>query len=524
VNGGVNSIGQRKGVRTNFNLGGAHTANPGDTSWSYDNLGQLTSANHGSNNNIDRAYQYDTIGNRLFAENGAAQIPTTPGLNTTGYTPDALNQYNAITAYNASGVAETPVVPVFDDDGNMTQGPLPVSPSTNCTLVWDAENRLIEVRSASNVTLVKYAYDALSRRVSRSVSASPNSYTLYLYDGWNCIAEWNANPQSVTLTSTRTWGLDLSSTPQGAGGVGGLLSEKQSNNTFYPTYDGNGNISEYLAADGSTAAHYEYDPFGNIVKESYASGYNASSFNYKFSTKPLDQATGLYYYGYRYYDPKTGRWPSRDPIGEEGGINLYGFVGNDAIRFADILGLKTIDVEKCEAYLFIGHGGKTNPIKWNLNGACSLGGAVSCFPNVNQPKDKFESHRKKPQYPSDNLWPNVPTHDALTTAGGLGEITAGHNSRQDAVDRGFDVGDPRSEHNSKIAIKKALDSIGAAVHKLCRPGGCCDEVKITVEIGNDKATNSFIENTVEELDIPLGGRNIDDDNETYTETFRCPGK
>ena len=79
-------------------------------------------------------------------------------------------------------------------------------------------------------------------------------------------------------------------------------------------------------------------------------------------------------------------------------------------------------------------------------------------------------------------------------------------------------------HNSKIAIKKALDSIGAAVQKLCRPDGCCDEVKITVEIGNDKATNSFIENTVEELGIPLGGRNIDDDNETYTETFQCAGK
>ena len=339
VNGGVNSIGQRKGVRTNFNLGGAHTANPGDTSWSYDNLGQLTSANHGSNDSIDRAYQYDAIGNRTFAEKGAPQIPTTPGLNTTGYTANALNQYNAITAYNTSGVAGTPISPVFDADGNMEQGPLPVSPGTNCTLVWDAENRLIEVKSASNVTLVKYAYDALSRRISRNVSASPNSYTLYLYDGWNCIAEWNANSQSATLTTTRTWGLDLSTTPQGAGGVGGLLSEKQGNNTFYPTYDGNGNISEYLAADGSTAAHYEYDPFGNIVKESYASAYDTSSFSYKFSTKPLDQATGLYYYGYRYYDPQTGRWPSRDPIGEEGGVNLYGFVGNSCLNESDFLGL-----------------------------------------------------------------------------------------------------------------------------------------------------------------------------------------
>ena len=38
------------------------------------------------------------------------------------------------------------------------------------------------------------------------------------------------------------------------------------------------------------------------------------------------------YYGYRYYDPVTGRWPSRDPIEERGGINLYGFVGNDGVN------------------------------------------------------------------------------------------------------------------------------------------------------------------------------------------------
>jgi hypothetical protein len=44
------------------------------------------------------------------------------------------------------------------------------------------------------------------------------------------------------------------------------------------------------------------------------------------------------YYGYRYYDPVTGRWPSRDPIGEEGGINLYGFVHNRSPNFVDILG------------------------------------------------------------------------------------------------------------------------------------------------------------------------------------------
>ena len=52
------------------------------------------------------------------------------------------------------------------------------------------------------------------------------------------------------------------------------------------------------------------------------------------------------YYGYRYYDPITGRWPSRDPIEERGGVNLYGFVENDGIGKYDVLGnsLPTITV------------------------------------------------------------------------------------------------------------------------------------------------------------------------------------
>jgi RHS repeat-associated protein len=48
---------------------------------------------------------------------------------------------------------------------------------------------------------------------------------------------------------------------------------------------------------------------------------------------------GMTYYGYRWFDPVTGRWPSRDPIGEEGGMNLYGFVGNDGVNWWDLLGL-----------------------------------------------------------------------------------------------------------------------------------------------------------------------------------------
>lgn len=50
-------------------------------------------------------------------------------------------------------------------------------------------------------------------------------------------------------------------------------------------------------------------------------------------------ASGLYFYGYRYYDPVKGRWPSRDPIGELGGVNPYAIIGNDSVNRVDLFGL-----------------------------------------------------------------------------------------------------------------------------------------------------------------------------------------
>jgi RHS repeat-associated protein len=128
---------------------------------------------------------------------------------------------------------------------------------------------------------------------------------------------------------------------QGAGGVGGLLAVTQTPVTgapvtYYPCFDGNGNITEYINASGAIVAHYGYDPFGNTP---IISGAQAQEFKYRFSTKRLENTTGLYYYGYRYYHPQTGRWINRDPIEERGGLNLYGFVGNKAVISWDVLGL-----------------------------------------------------------------------------------------------------------------------------------------------------------------------------------------
>jgi len=60
---------------------------------------------------------------------------------------------------------------------------------------------------------------------------------------------------------------------------------------------------------------------------------------FRFSTKYQDDETDLLYYGYRYYNAGTGRWVSRDPIGERGGLNLYAFVQNSPATTFDALGL-----------------------------------------------------------------------------------------------------------------------------------------------------------------------------------------
>jgi RHS repeat-associated protein len=222
-----------------------------------------------------------------------------------------------------------------DLDGNLVR-------DGRWTYTWDAENRLVKMESFANAPTgsrrrFDFAYDHQGRRIWKKVTnldtSAVTSERKFLYDGWNLIAELN---ESNSVLRKYVWGLDLSGSSEGAGGVGGLLQiEDSALVSHFCAYDGNGNIVGLVKSDGSMSAQYEYGPFGEIIR---ATGPMAKANPIRFSTKYQDDETDLLNYGYRYYSSATGRWVSRDPIGERGGLCIYGFVRNDAICRIDLLG------------------------------------------------------------------------------------------------------------------------------------------------------------------------------------------
>ena len=291
----------------------------------YNSRNEVTSA---SMRNGTSSYSFDQIGNRIEVDTPDEPQPVS-------YVANALNQYDSVTS--ASSVVE----PDFDADGNLTYD------GENWRFEWNGENRMTEVRDYDTTpvdgsTRIHNTYDSQGRRVRKRVEEydqptdtwTATSDLRYLYDGWNLLYEMDV--LSSAPSRRYVWGLDLSQSIQGAGGVGGLVLTESNGTTHAVSYDANGNISEYIdLADGSVDTHLEYDAFGRVI----ASTGTAPS-NFGFSTKYADVETGYLYYGFRYYDPETGRWPNRDPIGERGGVNLYAFVGNDGVNSWDLFGLE----------------------------------------------------------------------------------------------------------------------------------------------------------------------------------------
>ena len=233
---------------------------------------------------------------------------------TLDWTANSLNQYTEFT---------------HDADGNMAQ-------CGDWTYTYDAANRLKTV-SSNGVLIVTNFYDAKSRRVKK---VTKEATMTFFYDGWNLVEERIAYINGTTTTIHYYWGKDLSGTLQGAGGVGGLLYLTVDGVPYIPNYDNIGNIMCYLDANGNSVAQYTYDAFGNTLSQS---GTMCGMFRHRFSTKYFDVETGLYYYLMRFYHPPNHRWLNRDPIEEEGGVNLYAFCGNNSNSHIDLYGCSLFD-------------------------------------------------------------------------------------------------------------------------------------------------------------------------------------
>ena len=257
----------------------------------------------------------------------------------------------------------------YDDDGNLTQ-------DARWDYTWDAENRCVKIQtradlpgSVPRVTL-EFTYDAAGRRIRKLVKDGAGAVvfeTRHLWHGNHLIADVDSNRVSQR---GYVWGLDLSGRMDGAAGVGGLLMVygfTGDYTLFNVAQDGRGNVvGLYDMVTGAKWREYEYDGFGRMVAERKWGGpSHLDVMPFRYSTRMLDPETGLLAYHYRLYSPQMGRWLSRDPIGEAGGLHLYGMVGNNPVNYFDPLGLREISLSALDPN-WASAAPPTTPIRSNM--------------------------------------------------------------------------------------------------------------------------------------------------------------
>jgi RHS repeat-associated protein len=276
--------------------------------------------------------------------------PVWLGITNVAVLPVDASHYVASIETGHAFVPKTPETFTYDADGNLLS-------DGRWTYTWDAENRLLRVQSRSDTPQaswrrVEWQYDALGRRIRQTTwSWLAQSNLWVVTEDLRMVSDpllfgrhlLELNATNV-LVRSYVWGLDLSGTEQGAGGVGGLLwvtlhtGSGPAAGTHFAAYDGNGNVVALSAAsDGSATARYEYGPFGEPLR---VTGPAAPLNPFRFSTKRTCNTSDLVLYEYRAYSPTLGRWASLDLIEGHGGADLYGFAYNSPLAYIDRHGLQ----------------------------------------------------------------------------------------------------------------------------------------------------------------------------------------
>jgi RHS repeat-associated protein len=401
-------------------------------SYSYDNLNRLTNINVGG-----QVYTYSYTG-----ASPLVQSLTRPDGSVTTYEYDILNRLAQMTTRVGETVVNSYAYTYNEQDlrsGEVATEPEPMAPYADGLINYEYNNvnallrltdpgeKLFTYDAAGNLTRgytpEGYAFTAAyegSNRI-RTFSYTDGSGAArqvqfvtvgnkvikenhirngvliqerrYIYDGDLLVQERDKNNNVV---NEYTWGVGL------PGSIGGLLRLKQGGADYSYLFDGKGNVTALLDANANVAAAYQYDPFG--VPRGPA---NTLSQPMQFSTKPYDEKTGLSYYGYRFYSPTMGRWITRDPIGEEGGTNLYEFVENNPINLIDPDGRFAFVIPAYYAYYGMGFALATAAYLQTPAGQQMLKNAVGDIGDLLDPNTYKKKGTISPKSPDE---PDIPEH------------------------------------------------------------------------------------------------------------------
>ena len=269
--------------------------------FTYDNGYRLTNYKRGPAGSpvIQNSYTYDAVGNRTAANlNGAA----------TTYT---INNLNQLTAVNSTSFS-------FDDRGNLTY-------DGNFYKTYDTENRLIK-DSSSPSSVITYGYDAINRRIIKSINGNTLKYT---YSGAAPIEERNSS--NVILNRTVFNGF-----------LSPVMNEKDGNKFYYHPNE-LGSVEAISNNNGRLTESYRYDVYGKLSMYDSLNNALAGSMTgnrFGFTGQEYDSATNSYRFFYRNYSPETGVFTQRDLIEYGDGMGMYQYVGNNPANGVDVWGLE----------------------------------------------------------------------------------------------------------------------------------------------------------------------------------------
>jgi RHS repeat-associated protein len=249
-------------------------------------------------------YAMDALGNRTtMTTNGVA----------TQYTANNMNAYTALTGGQNMSLQ-------YDDNGNLTS-------DGSHTFQYNYNNRLISVDNGQTAT---YKYDALNRRIQKTV-VSTGSTTNYYYCGDQAIEERDANN---AVQATYVYGI----------WVDDVLQMQRGRSTYYYIENHLGSVVALTDGGGNLVERYEYDPYGRpsfFDANDNALNQSAVSNAILFTGRDYDTETGLYYYRARTMHPGLGRFMQHDPLMYVDGFGLYEYVGNMPTQRVDCFGLES---------------------------------------------------------------------------------------------------------------------------------------------------------------------------------------